>query len=442
MRAGMITAILVALFVLAYLTFASGGGENITYVTAPVTQGRLHESVTSSGTVNAVTTVEVGSQLSGQIDTLRADFNDAVRKGQPLAILDQQSYQARLAQARAALEMARADIRTQEAEVQRAKEGVRKTQAMRAVLEARRDSAKAKFTAADNDLERKQRLGSGGTVSASTIDEVLAVHLAAAAELREAEANLSAHEIDLAVARAELSREKAELQNSLADIPEKEATLKLAEVELERTTIRSPIDGIVINRNIDAGQTVAASLEAPTLFTIAQDLSEMEVHARIDETDIGKIKLGQKAGFRVDAFPKRRFAGEVVQIRKAPEVVQNVVTYTVVIRTRNEALLLLPGMTALVEILVMESEPANLIPTDALRYSPADGARTGEGGGRNIVWKVVDGDPEPVEIETGASDARSTAVLSGALEPGDEVIVNEIAQQPTRRDIFGVRLGF
>lgn len=413
-----------------------GGNNETTYVTAPATRGRLLDDVSSSGTINAVVTVAVGSQLSGQIASLRADFNDIVRKGQILAVLDQQSYRARLAEAQAALEMAQAFIKVKNAELQRSQEDLRKAQANRAVLEARRDSARALLASAREDLARKEKLGTSGNVAASALSEARAAFHAAAAGLREAEANLDAHEIDLAAARADVAREAAELENARANVPEKQAKLTLAEVELERTTIRSPIDGIVIKRDVNEGQTVAASLEAPTLFTIAQDLSDMEVHARIDETDIGRIRVGQRATFRVDAYPGRRFTGEVTQIRKAAEAIQNVVTYTVVIRTRNEDLLLLPGMTALVDIIVMQSDEKLLIPSAALRYAPRGQVNAG---GR--VWKLVDGVPAPVEVATGPSDSRHTAVVGGEVQAGDEVITSEIVQQASR-DIFGIRFGF
>ncbi len=438
MRLLLIVAILAAVGFVGYTAISSSSQPETTYVTAPVAKGRLQESVTSSGTVNAVVTVEVSSQLSGQIASLHADFNNEVRKGQVLAVIDQKSYEARLAEAEAALEKARAGVLTRKAELQRKREDLRKAQAMKAVFEAKLDSAQARLEAAEADLRRKELLRSDGTVAASTLDEVRATQRATAAEVREAEANLGAHAIDIAAARADIAREEAELANAQASVPEKEAALKLAAVELERTTIRSPIDGVVINRDVDEGQTVAASLEAPTLFTIAQDLSEMEVHARVDETDIGKIALGQAASFTVDAYPGRHFTGEVTQIRKAPEVVQNVVTYTVVIRTTNDGLLLLPGMTALVRIVVMQSEELLLVPSAALRYAP--GGSAGDAGSGASVWRLRDGKPDAVEIETGPSDARNTALVGGLAE-GDEVVVNEIVQQASRR-IFGIRLGF
>jgi HlyD family secretion protein len=218
------------------------------------------------------------------------------------------------------------------------------------------------------------------------------------------------------------------------------AALRQAEIDLERSVIRAPIDGVVIGRDVDRGQTVAASLEAPTLFTIAQDLRQMEVHARIDEADIGRIRSGQSAHFTVDAFPNRSFTGSVVQIRKAAQVVQNVVTYTVVILTENPDLLLLPGMTALVRITVSASGETATIPSAALRYEPSDetvrtSARQAPAveagdtatGIAAIVWMLPNDDdrPRPIRVRIGMDDGSAAQLLHGDLESGDALVVGE-----------------
>lgn len=448
MRWILIAIVAVAGIYIGYRAYAGSTGVEMSYITAPVERARLQESVTSSGTLNAVVTVEVSSQVSGQIAALHADFNDSVIEDEPLAVINRKSFQARLAKAEASLEMAKANVSIKQAERARALEEYRKAEANRAILEARRDKARARYSAANSDLERKETLSARGAVSASDLDTSSAEQKQAAAALRESKASLATYESDLAAAKADITRAEAELENARANAQEKEATVSLAKVELERTTIRSPIDGVVINRNVDQGQTVAASLEAPTLFTIAQDLSDMEVHAKIDETDIGKIQVGQTAAFQVDAYPNRRFTGEVVQIRKAPEVIQNVVTYTVVIRTSNEDLLLLPGMTALVKIVVMRGEEVLLVPTAALDYAPGGQARsipssgTAETGAADaIVWRLADGNLESVPVKTGQSDARNTEILGGGLSESDQVIVNELAEQ-SGDGLFGIRLGF
>jgi HlyD family secretion protein len=440
-----IVAVLVVGGIIALSQLSNLQSAKVTYRTAPVSEGLLRDVVTASGTVNALVTVEVGSQLSGRIAKLRADFNDVVSKDQPLAVLDQQSYRARLFKAKAAVGMARATVEVKAAELDHAKQGLLETKARKEIHIARLEKAEAEFISVDANLKRKETLRTRGSVSLSDLQEAKANERAAYAAVREAKANLSTHSIKVAAAEAEVTRYAAQLKNAEFNVPEREADEALAEVELERTRIRSPIDGIVIGRNVDEGQTVAASLEAPTLFTIAQDLTEMEVHARVDETDIGKIKLTQKATFTVDAFPGRTFSGKVGQIRKAPEVIQNVVIYTVVIKTKNEDLSLLPGMTALVQVVVMESEKSLLVPTAALQYRPSGDivAKMPQGGGKagKVVWRLENDKPAAAIITTGASDTRSSIISKGELNPGDQVIVGEVVQQ-TSRSLFGVRLGF
>lgn len=440
MRPVLITLLIIGIAVFVFRYFYSGDNVEISYIKTQAVNGHLSEVVTSSGALKAVVTVEVSSQLSGQVSSVHADFNDEVIKGQLLAVIDQKSYEARLAQANAELQIAHATVLVRKSILQRKREDLRKTEAMKAVHKARLDSARASLAVAESDLSRKERLKSDGTIPASVIDTVRATQRTAAADVREAKANFDAHEIDIAAANIDIVREKAELLSVEAAIPQKEALLKLAKVELEQTAIRAPIDGVIIDKDVDEGQTVATSLEAPTLFTIAQDLSEMEVHALVDETDIGKIKLGQKANFSVDAYPDRKFTAEVTQIRKEPEVVQNVVIYTVVLRTSNMSFLLLPGMTAVVEIIVMQSDEQLLIPTAALRYTPKGQAGT-DSDTTPRVWRMVNGELEAVEVKIGLSDASDTSLLGGELKEGDEVVVNEIARQVPDQ-IFGIRIGF
>jgi len=235
----------------------------------------------------------------------------------------------------------------------------------------------------------------------------------------------------------------------MAGVPQKQAIERAAEIDLERTTIRSPVDGIVVGRNVNEGQTVAASLEAPTLFTIAGDLRQMEIHARIDEADIGKVEVGQRSAFSVDAYPGKRFQAEVTGVRKAPQVIQNVVTYTVVLATENSDSLLLPGMTATVRITVHEAGPLLKLPLAALRFSPSAGSAYTVAAGSKIeqgrpatVWRRSPrGDLEPVPIGVGVDDGSHVEILAGALADGDEVVVSEIDDSPSTK-LFGIRFGF
>jgi HlyD family secretion protein len=410
-----------------------------TYMTAPAVEGTLRETVTATGSVNAVVTVEVGSQLSGRIAELLVDYNDNVSRHQPVARLDSQTYEARRSEAKAALEMARASVSVKEAELDRAIAEREDARAQLAVLAARFDGATARYNAARANLERKRSLSGRNLITTEELQDAELSLAIEAAALKEARAIVEAHSIKVRVASSNVTRQEADLVNAKANIPQREALLELAEVELDRTLIRAPIDGVVIRRNVSEGQTVAASLEAPTLFTIAQDLTEMELHARVDETDIGQVKLGQTAEFTVDAFPNRRFRGTVKQIRKAPEVMQNVVTYTVIIATQNEDLLLLPGMTANIQLLVMESAPLLKVPRAAIAFTPHDALQQPNG---PTVW-VLDsaGRPRPIEVETGLRNRTHIGVTSDALAPGDPVVTNEIEQQVERR-FLGLRIGF
>jgi len=413
-----------------------------TYMTSEATVAPLVDAVTATGTLHALVTVEVGSQLSGRINQLLVDFNDTVSKGEPVASLDRQSYEARLSEAKAALEMARASVRIKRAELQRARAELDDAEAQIAVLEARRDGAQARFGAAEADGARNRSLADRGIVPAEQLSDAEVQEAVEAAALREAEAGLAVGRIRIEAARTNVARQEADLQNGIANIPQREAILSLAEVELDRTIIRAPIDGVVIKRNVSEGQTVAASLEAPTLFTIAQDLADMELIARIDETDIGRIHAGQQASFTVDAYPGRTFVGEVVQIRKAPEIVQNVVTYPVVIRTGNADLALLPGMTAAIRIVVMETDPLLKVPAAALAFAPsdppADAERAGAAG--PTVWVLAGDRLREVAVEAGARDRTHVAVTGGALDAGAQVVTGEIAA-PARRRLFGFGLG-
>lgn len=410
---------------------------SMTYMTAPVVEGRLSEMVSATGSINAVVTVEVGSQLSGRIAELLVDFNDNVTRGQPVARLDAQTYEARRSEAKAALEMARASVAVKQAELDRARAELADQRALLTVLEARLQGANARHNAAAADLQRKLSLSNLVTAEQRE-DAELQLEIEAAA-LKEAQAVVEAHAIQVLVAETNVSRQESDLMNARANIPQREALLDLAQVELDRTLIRAPIDGIVIRRNVSEGQTVAASLEAPTLFTLAQDLSEMEVHARVDETDIGKVKVGQLAKFKVDAFPGRLFEGAVKQIRKAPEVIQNVVTYTVIIATENADELLFPGMTANIQLLVMESDPVLKIPRAALAFTPSGAEAAPDGA---VVWRLDDqGNPKALPVQTGLFDRSHAAILDGDLAAGDEVITNQIEQRGERR-FLGIRIGF
>jgi HlyD family secretion protein len=310
--------------------------------TAKVERGTITAVVSSSGTLNAVTTVLVGSQVSGQIKDLYVDFNSPVKKGQILARIDPETFELKVRQAEADLDAARTSLLARRGDVAAAQ-----SQVLRARLTA--DDGK-------READRKKQLVAKGFISAAELDKAVFVELGAAEAVRTTEAQLRAAEAGAA--------------NAEAVIKQREAALATARVDLSRTSIIAPVDGVVISRQIDAGQTVAASFNTPQLFSIAQDLSQMQVDVSIDESDISKVRVGQRVTYTVDAFPSRTFNGSVKQIRKAAVTVQNVVTYTVVVATDNPNLSLVPGMTANVRIVTDTRENVLKVPNAALRYRP------------------------------------------------------------------------
>ena len=325
--------------------FGTGSGAP-EYRLAKVERGNVTSVVSASGTLNAVTTVLVGSQISGQIKELLVDFNSAVKKGQLLARIDPETYEIRVRQAEADLEAART------AHVQKQSDAAaQRSQALR---------ARITYDDAKRDLDRKQSLVEKGFISGAEVDKAKFTERGAAEAIRTAEAQVKSAE--------------AQVANAAAVIKQREAALASARNDLAKTAITAPVDGVVISRQVDAGQTVAASLNTPTLFTIAQDLREMQVEVAIDESDIGKIRQDQRVTFTVDAFAGRTFDGRVRQIRKAAQTVQNVVTYTVVVETPNPSLLLVPGMTANVRIIADSRENVLKAPNAALRWRPLGAA--------------------------------------------------------------------
>ncbi len=341
------------------------------YRTARVEQGPLTAAVSATGNLNAVTTVQVGSQVSGQIKELLADFNTLVKKDQVIARIDPEIFEAKVNQARADVASAQAAILNQEAQVQKAKADVENARA--SLAEARANTAKAQVAVVDanRDFDRKSALFGRELIAKSDLDSSQAAHDSARALLDAARAKEQSLQAGIQSASAQLRVVEAQLQSSRAQLDQKRAALTQAQVDLGHTTIRAPVNGVVISRAVDVGQTVAASLQAPTLFTIAEDLTKMQVEVSVDEADIGRINLDDRSSFTVDSFPGQTFTGTVMQIRKAAQVVQNVVTYTVVVAVDNPGGRLLPGMTANVKMIVAEKPRVLKVPNAALRFRPA-----------------------------------------------------------------------
>jgi HlyD family secretion protein len=365
-----IVAVLVGAGVWGYF-YAQSRGNAPRVRLAAVERGPIVATVSASGNLNAVTTVQVGSQISGQIRELLVDFNSPVRREQIIARIDPETFEAKVAQARAELDSARAAIINQQAQVERARADVENARA--ALVEAQAQTAKARVTVLDTrrDLDRKSELYRRELIARSELDTAQATFDAAGAQVDSARAKEQSSSAAIKAAEAQLRVTDAALESARATVKQREAALRQAQVDLDRTVIRAPVDGVVVSRAVDVGQTVAASLQAPTLFTIAQDLTKMQVETSVDEADIGRIKVGDRATFTVDAFSGETFSGTVTQIRKAALIVQNVVTYTVVIAVDNPGGRLLPGMTANVKLVVAEKPSVLKVPNAALRYRPA-----------------------------------------------------------------------
>lgn len=351
------------------------------FKTAKVERGSVVAVVSATGTLNAVTTVQVGTQVSGTIQKLFVDYNSQVTKGQIIAQIDPAIFASQVDQSQGNYQSALANL----------------------------EKLKAVALDASRTLARNRQLVKEGIVSQGDFDTAETKYQEAVAAVRAAEGSV--------------------LQTRGAS--------RQTRTNLHNATIRSPVDGVVISRNVDVGQTVAASFQTPTLFTIAQDLTKMQINTSVDEADIGKIQVRQPASFTVDAYPEIQFKGLVSQVRIAPIITQNVVTYDVVVIVENKDLKLKPGMTANVSIEVMRKDAVLTIPSSALRFKPEDAGElttsrsSGRSGqpGKNLSQKVYvlkEGKPRMVPVQTGISDDTHVEIVAGELLPGQEVIVDQV----------------
>jgi len=379
----------------AIVAVAIGGGvwwfalrpPAVHYVTAPVTRGDVATTITASGSVNPVVTVQVGTYVSGTIQSLTCDYNTRVRQGQLCAKIDPQPYEVVVEQDQANLDSARAQLGKDQA-----------------------DLAYARIAHQRQDLLLRE-----DSTSRDAADAALNAYNQALAQVR----------LDSAT------------------IAQRAALLKAAMVNLNYTNIVSPVDGTVVSRNVNVGQTVAASFSTPTLFLIAQDLTKMQVDTNVSESDIAGAKPGAPATFTVDAFPNQVFSGVVSQVRQAPISVQNVITYDVVVTVANPDLLLKPGMTATAKIVKDQASNVLRVPSQALRFTPTNAARVrpagaggggggggrggGRSGGKRTVWVLRDGKPVAVRVTVGLDDDTNAEIKSGDLREGDQVIVSQAA---------------
>jgi len=388
-----LTGVLVAI---AMLT-SSNGEKAVTYETAEVKRGNLTVTVTATGELKPLNQVDVGTEISGTVQSVAVDFNDKVKAGQVLARLDTELLEAKLKQTRAAVDLARARVK----------------EAQATLLESR------------NKVERVRDLNARGVASKENLDA--------------AEAAYTRAEASLATAEAQMRQARAQLESD--------------ETNLKKAVILSPVSGIVLKRQIEPGQTVAASLQTPVLFTLAENLNQMELHVAVDEADVGHVLEGQRALFTVDAYPGETFPAIITQVRFSPETVEGVVTYGTVLAVDNAEGILRPGMTATADIVVKELADIILIPNAALRFTPprdesqarqrgggllgslfrgpwrrADRDRRQGGNGKDgqFVWIMGDAKPRPVRVTTGATDGQMTELVSGELEPGIPLIVDVV----------------
>jgi len=379
-RIGVVVAIVLILTVAAAAWRENKNNAGPQYMTAAVTRGAVARTVTASGTVNPVTTVQVGTYVSGVIQQISCDYNTKVTKGQLCAKIDPRPYQTVVDQDAANLAAAQAQLEKDQTNLQ---------------------YLQTTYT-------RNLDLGQRGIVPQDTVD-------------------MSKSAADQAKAQVELDR---------TTIQQREAELRAAQINLGYTNIISPVDGTVVSRNVTTGQTVAASFQTPTLFLIATDLTKMQVDANISESDIGGIAVGHRASFTVEAFPDHTFTGQVTQVRQAPQTVQNVVTYDVVVSVPNPDLLLKPGMTATIRVVIDERNDVLRVPDQALRYTPGGvmkSARSGEppttspdrSRARAHVWVLRDGRTLEIAVTVGLDDDSYAEIAADDLQPGDQVIVSE-----------------
>lgn len=384
--------------------------EEQKYVVAPVNQGNIVSSVSASGELTAVTTILVGSQVSGQMLRIIADYNTEVQRGDVIAEIDPTSFQIAVEQAQAELLVAEASVLIQERLRIKA---IADFNSAKSVIEMARYAAeKERIAAAEarRDVERKRTLG--GNVSQVDFFKAQAAVETAIQSLMAAEANSEAKAALAEAAEAHRHSVEAQIAHAKAVVLQKQSTLKAAKTELERTKIRSPTNGVIIGRTIEEGQQVTVTLQAQTLFTVAQDLTEMQIKISVDEADIGRIREGQQVIYTVDSYPRREFRGEVKQIRMDAQPVQKVVTYVVVASAPNPDKILIPGMTANARIIIDSRRDVVKVPVAALRFMPSKEASTKE----SHVWVLGnDQRPKAVPVKVGLSDGKMVEVVSKTL---------------------------
>ena len=414
------------------------GRADVEYRTATVGRGDIDVTVSATGNPNAVVTVQVGSQVSGNIQALFADFNTKVSKGQLIARIDPAPFQTKVNQAQATLDAARASVANSQAVVEQARANIQAATSSLAAAVANVTKAEALVEDARVKVDRRVVMLAENATAKEDLETAQTTYTSAVADRDALVAQKQAAEDNVKVARAQLNVANSLVAANQAQVQEYTAARQSAQIDLDHTSITAPVDGVVVSRNVDVGQTVAASLSAPTLFLIAQDLTKMQVDTNVSEADVGRVRVNQPATFTVDAYPGRTFTGTVTSIREAPINVQNVITYDAVIGVSNADLTLFPGMTANVKVLVSQRPNVLRVPNAALRYHPAsDASQSARPTGNSrapaspdkAVW-VLDGKDRPrrIAVATGDTDGTFTEVTSGTLNEGDRVILAALAK--------------
>jgi HlyD family secretion protein len=436
--AGIVVVLVIAIVLI--VRAVSGGRATPRYITAPVTRTNIDATIQETGTVNPVNEVQVGTQVSGTVATLNVDYNSIVKKGQVLATLDPTSFQASEMQAQAGVSSAQANAAATQATVAQMTADVQSAQANLA-------KAQAQLVLTQSTMTRDKNLIAQGYIAQSQYDTD-------AAAQRAAQADVNAAATAITAARAQENASSHQAISSSAQIASAQGQLQMSSYNLARATITSPIDGIVVSRNVSIGQTVAASFQTPTLFVIASTLKDMQVDASVDEADVGELRAGQSATITVPAYPNTIFKGTVSQVRVNPTTVANVVTYDAVVAVHDETARLKPGMTANVTIAVSTRTNVLAVPTAALLFKPRVGSAgpsappagpggpagfaaattsstpppvAGAPGSHVVVWTLSAAKrPQAVQIVIGMSDGQNFEIRSGNLKEGDRVITGQL----------------
>ena len=430
--------ILVAIFIigglLVWFSLSRSNKKAITYSTSEITKGNIINSISSSGTLAALNTVEIGSEVSGKITKIYVDFNDEVKENQLIAELDDSSLKATLLQAKANLESAKATELGVKAQLKNLQASMITAKSDISASEANLKKAEISLTDAERNYKRIKELYDRKLIAKSELDNAETSRDTARASLEVSKANLVNAKVKIDSINAQIEGQNADMESQKARIAQNEAQLSIAQINLDRCKIYSPINGVVISRDVDEGQTVQASYQAPKLFSIAKDLHQMQIDTAVDETDIGVVKEGQKVTFTVDAYKEKTFEGVVKQVRLSPETNSSVVTYSVMVNVENPELLLKPGMTANAEILIDQKVNVLRLPAKSMYVKTSDKMKAQmKEAQKNItatdtvlVWVKEGPGADSVKLKAvkmGFRNSDYVEILNDEVKEGDKIVI-------------------